>query len=60
MRKIHEVTGPKGTAKIYRDAEWQEYRVKFFTPEGEHLKEADHHTDDKGDAKQTAETWANS
>lgn len=41
------------TAKIYRDTEWQEYRVKFYR-EGQHLQNADYHTDDKQDAIDTA------
>ena len=55
MRKIHEVTGPSGSAKVYRNAEWQEYVVKFYAVEGVHLKSADYHTDDKADALKTAE-----
>lgn len=52
---IHTTTGRE--ARVYRDAEWQEWRVKFYQ-DGRHLAEADDHTDDKGDAQHTARTWA--
>lgn len=42
------------TAKVYKDYEWQEYRVKFYSPEGQHMENADYHTDDKTDALDTA------
>lgn len=40
-------------AKIYRDSEWNEYRVKFYV-KGVHQKDGDFHTDDKEDAFATA------
>jgi hypothetical protein len=40
-------------AKVYRDTDWNEYRVKFFEC-GIHQVEADYHTDDKDDALDTA------
>lgn len=40
-------------AKVYRDAEWNEYRVKFYR-DGRHQSNADMHTDDKQDAIDTA------
>lgn len=39
MRLISKIEGPKGTAKIYRDAEHDEYQVRdpqggtYFTPD---------------------------
>lgn len=42
------------TAKVYRDSEWDEYRVKFYRI-GVYQKDADMHTDDKDDAIGTAE-----
>ena len=42
------------TAKVYRDSEWQEYRVKFYDTDGQHFTNADYHTDDKEDALTTA------
>lgn len=41
-------------AKVYRDVEWQEYRVKFYR-NGMYQEGADYHTDDKDDAVGTAE-----
>lgn len=48
--------GEKHTAKVYKDTDWGEYRVKFFK-DGKHVGEdADYHTDDLDDAKDTAES----
>jgi hypothetical protein len=42
-------------AKVYKDAEWGEHRVKFYGPDGKHKGEnSDYHTDDKEDAHDTA------
>jgi hypothetical protein len=46
------------TAKIYRDAVWEEYVVKFSI-DGKKQVNADYHTDDKEDALDTASTYAN-
>lgn len=43
-------------ARVYRDTEWNEYRVKFYRPDGEHLIGADYCTDDKTDAYDTAQS----
>jgi hypothetical protein len=46
----------KHTAKVYKDSDWDEYRVKFFK-DGKHVGEdGDYHTDDLDDAKSTAES----
>ena len=45
-------------AVIYRDAEWNEYRVLQFV-NGEHVPGADYHTDDREDAEATALVMAN-
>lgn len=45
--------------KIYRDTVWNEYIVHFYL-NGEHQDEADYHTDDKEDAKDTARHWLKS
>lgn len=42
------------TAKIFHDAEYSEYRVKFYDDEGQHLTYADYHTDSEEDARGTA------
>jgi hypothetical protein len=49
---IHKAAA-EATAKVYRDTDWQEYRVKFYA-RGQHLQNADYHTDDKQDAIDTA------
>lgn len=43
-------------ARIYRDAPWDEYVVKF-RQDGKPMPDADYHTDDKQDAKDTATSW---
>ena len=55
LRLMKTHTGPKGhVAKVYKDRDWGEHRVKFYDPEGKHYKDADYHTDDKQDAHDTA------
>lgn len=61
-RLIETISGPNGdrVAKVYRDAEWNEYVVRF-TEFWVNLPEAsNHHTDDKLDALGTARHWVNS
>ena len=58
LRKIGSfVSTPVREARVYRDAEWNEYRVKFYL-NGHHMQEEDYHTDDKQDAMDTAALWA--
>lgn len=57
LRLIATIAGPCKITKVYRDSEWDEYRVRLYR-EGQHLASADHHTDDKDDAMQTARTEA--
>jgi hypothetical protein len=59
MKKLESISNLAAgrEAKVYRDSEWQEWRVKFYQ-DGQHLAEADYHTDDKGDAQHTARSWA--
>ena len=60
LRLVKTYTGPKGhVAKVYKDRDWNEYRTKFFTPEGKHLTEGDSHTDDADDAHHTAQSEVN-
>jgi len=55
LRLVKTHIGPKGhVAKVYKDQDWNEYRVKFFSPEGKHLEDADSHHDDKEEANDTA------
>ena len=44
------------TAKVYKDPDWGEYRVRHFE-NGVHLPKADGHTDDKDDAVGMANQW---
>lgn len=60
LRLIETITNNEQgrVAKVYRDAEWQEYRVRYFE-NGQHLTEADYHCDDKSEAQSNARrfTW---
>jgi len=49
LRKLMEVSNDGQTAKVYRDVEWSEYRVKLVGHPN-----ADYHTVDKMDAYKTA------
>ena len=60
LRLIKAHTGPKGhVAKVYKDKDWGEHRVKFFDPDGKHRVDADYHTDDLSDAHDTAKGQLN-
>ena len=60
LRLVKAHTGPKGhVAKVYKDKDYGEHRVKFFSPEGKHYSEADYHTDDVSDAHDTAKGQLN-
>ena len=52
-RLIDTIIKDDCTAKVYRDAEWDEYRVKFFV-DGVHQVDADYHCVDRADAVETA------
>jgi len=54
--KTHTSSDGKRTAKVYRDPEFNEYRVKHFV-DGKHSKNADYHTDEASDAHDTANHW---
>jgi len=55
MRRVAFIHSSLGhSAKVYKDTDWQEYRVKFYDPEGNHYSEADYHTSDLDDATSTA------
>jgi hypothetical protein len=45
-------------AKVYRDTDWQEYRVKFYI-NGVYQIDADYYDSDKVSAQQTAMYFAN-
>jgi hypothetical protein len=56
LKLVKTYTNGNKTAKVYKDHEWEEHRVKFYT-DGVHHKEADHHSDAE-DAHSTAKHWA--
>lgn len=60
LRLKKTVTGsnPAKSAKVYKDQDWGEYRVKHFL-DGKHQKDADYHTDDMSDAHDTAMDFVN-
>lgn len=42
------------TAKVYDNSAYDEYVVKFYSPEREHYSHADYYTDNREDALETA------
>lgn len=44
-------------AKVYRDTDWNEYRVKFVLNGTPLFPDADYHTDDRQDALETAQSF---
>ena len=60
LRLIKAHTGPKGhVAKVYKDKDYGEHRVKFYDPDGKYRSGADYHTDDVSDAHDTAKGQLN-
>lgn len=60
MRKLIgiEIKANDRKVFIYRNAQWNEYVVKFYVA-GVYQVDADYHTDDKADAYDTASNWVN-
>ena len=58
LKLIGTHSSPDGTktAKVYRNADYNEYQVKHFTGT-QHDPVADYFTDDKQDAHDTAKHW---
>jgi hypothetical protein len=58
LKKVFETQTPDNSHKaiVVRDSEWQEFRVRFYE-NGQWLKKADYHTDEKQDAIDTAQTY---
>lgn len=54
LRKIATFPAVGATVTVYRDAEWQEYRVRVTLPGVVKMGDTDYHTDDKADALSTA------
>lgn len=52
-RKVWAWTDGPFRAVVQRSAEWQEFRVRLYTPEGLQAG-ADHHTNDRTEAMITA------
>jgi len=60
LRLLKTHAGPKGhVAKVYKDKDWGEHRVKFYDPDGKYRSESDYHTDDLSDAHDTAKGQLN-
>jgi len=60
LKLIKAHTGPKGhVAKVYKDKDYGEHRVKFYDPNGKYQSGADYHTDDVSDAHDTAKGQLN-
>ena len=59
LRLLKTHTGPQGhTAKIYKDRETGEHRVKYFKPSGEYLPKADsYHGGDSYDRERNKEAF---
>ncbi len=53
LRKIHSETLGNRSAKVYRDAEYQEFRARLYL-DGVLYEPADYFTDSKSDAIETA------
>ncbi len=58
MKRLETIINTKTgrEACVYKDSDWQEWRVKFYE-HGIHLLNVDYHTDDKADAMHTARSW---
>lgn len=56
LRLIKTFQHGNRTAKIYRDVEWEEYRVRFYV-DGKYEGEAADYHSDKDDAIDTASNW---
>jgi hypothetical protein len=54
LKKVTQIDDGDNYAVVYRDAEYDEFRVKFYKA-GKYIGDkADYHTDDKADAVGTA------
>lgn len=56
MRFLQEFKWPNGNkTRVYRNAEWDEWVVRFYNSEGVHMDASDYYTSDKDDAYSTAQ-----
>jgi hypothetical protein len=58
LRLTFSVADRGYSAKVYRDTEWNEFRVRFFDTDG-YCAMCDYHTDDEEDALDTAASIVN-
>ena len=57
LRKIGEFQLTNGNyTKVYRNAEWNEYVVKFYNHQCIYMDGSDYHTSDRQDAFDTAQS----
>jgi hypothetical protein len=55
LRLVKAHSGPDGhTAKVYKDQDWGEYRVKHYDENGKYMPKLDYHTDDREEAHDQA------
>ena len=55
LRLVMSHSGPKGhTAKVYKDQDWGEYRVRHYDEDGKYMPKLDYHTDDRDEAHDQA------
>lgn len=55
LRLVKSHSGPEGhTAKVYKDQDWGEYRVKHYNEDGKYMPKLDYHTDDREEANDQA------
>lgn len=61
MRKLAEFIRKHKMVRVYRDREWNEYVVRFYSFVGDcgwsRLDDAEYRTDDRSDAMGTARVW---
>ena len=55
-RLVSKKTVGNRSIKVYRDTDWNEFLIQFFE-NGQHQADADYHTDDAEDARDTAGKW---
>lgn len=56
LKLLKTYSNGKKSAKVYKDSDFGEHRVKHFVS-GAHQKDADYHSDDKEDAHTTAKKF---
>lgn len=60
LRLVKSHSGPDGhTAKVYKDKDWDEYRVKHYDENGKYMPKLDYHTSDREEAHDQAQYAVN-